>query len=256
MKLTSAAGLAIALLGTAPANAAVTVYAEYLLGEPLSLGTNNLPLDSVGGRDFTDAINPAGAIIGSPGAHAGSTAFMDTSSAVNAGYYNLGSFSSLPTDNVAIGVYARASAIGGNTGTIFGTGAGGGLDLSLAGNGWAGSIFGVSWVGPADGVVGSFVADTWVHLALVRADGLTTFYIDGVPQGAAVAAAPANSSPHLSVSPGGGSFFDGGIDDARAVTFDSGESTAAVLDALRGIPEPSSAALVGAACLALVRRRR
>ena len=254
--LTSAAGLAFALLSTAPAHAAVTVFAEYLLGEPLTLGTNNLPLDTVGGRDFTDAINPGGVTVGSPGAHAGSAAFMDTSSGANSGYYNVGNFSSFPNNNVAIGVYARASAISGSIGTIFGTGDGGGLDLALHANGWAGSLFNVAWVGPAGGVTGSFMSDTWVHLALVCADGLTTFYIDGVPQGAALAMTPSNSSPHISVSPGGATYFDGGIDDARAVTFDSGESTAAVLDALRGIPEPSSAAFLAMGCLALIRRRR
>ena len=250
---TAAACFAFALPA---ANAAITVFAEYHLGEPLSLGTNNLPLDSVGGHDFTDSINPGPVTVGSPGAVSGSTAFMDTSSAANSGYYALGNFTSLPNNNVAIGVFAKASAIAGSTGTIFGTGDGGGLDLALHANGWAGSLFNVAWVGPADGVIGSFTSDTWVHLALIRADGLTTFYIDGVPQGASLATAPFNSSPHMSVSPGGFSYFDGGIDEARAVFFDSGESTAEVLGALRGIPEPSSVAFLGVAGLALVRRRR
>jgi len=252
--LTSAA--CFALFGAATANAAITVFAEYQLGEPLTLGTNNLPIDSMGNADFTDAINGAAVTVGSPGAHAGSAAFMDTSSATNSGFYALGNYAALPNDNVAIGVFAKASAIGGNTGTIFGTGDGGGMDLSLSSNGWAGSLFNVAWVGPAGGVSGSFVADTWVHLALIRADGLTTFYIDGVPQGAAVANAVSNSSPHLSVSPGGATYFDGGIDDARAVFFDSGESTAAILNTLQGIPEPSSAAFLAAAGLAFARRRR
>ena len=252
----SAAGLAIALFGAAPANAAITIYSEYLLGEPLTLGTNNLPLDSVGGRDFTDSINPGGVTVGGSGAHAGSAAYMDTSSAANSGYYALGNFASLPSNNVGIGVYARASAIAGSTGTIFGTGDGGGLDLGLHANGWAGSLFNVDWVGPAGGVAGSFVADTWVHLALIRADGLTTFYIDGVPQGASLATAPVNSSPHISVSPGGFAYFDGGIDEARAVTFDSGKSPTAVLNTLRGIPEPSSAAFLAVGSLAFARRRR
>ena len=142
--LTSVACLAATLLGAATANGAITIFAEYHLGEPLSLATNNLPLDSVGGRDFTDSINPGGVTVGSPGAYGGSAAFMDTSSAANSGYYALGNFTSLPNNNVAIGVFAKASAIGGSTGTIFGTGDGGGMDLSLSGNGWAGSL---SWTG-------------------------------------------------------------------------------------------------------------
>ena len=251
----AAASLAVLFLGAASSNASITLYAEYHLGEPLSLGPTNIPLDSVAGRDFTDAINPGGVIIGGPGAIPGSTAYLDTSSPVDSGYYNVGNFSSLATDNVAIGVYARASAIGGNTGTIFGTGDGG-LDLSLAPNGWAGSLFNVGWVGPADGVSGSFTADTWVHLALIRAGGLTTFYINGVPQGSPLAAAPVHSSPHLSVKPGGSAYFDGFIDEARVVTFDAGESTTAVLGSLQGIPEPSSVALLGLASLVFTRRRR
>lgn len=251
----SAACFAILLLGSASARAAITIFAEYHLGEALSLGTNNLPLDSVGGRDLTDSITPAGVTVGSPGAYAASVAFMDTSAASDSGYYALGNFSSLPTNNVAIGVFAKASAITGNIGTVFSTGDGGGFDLALHANGWAGSLFNVNWVGPAGGVTGSFTADTWVHLALIRADGVTTFYIDGVPQGT-LATAPAHSSPHISVSPGGGSYFDGGIDEARAVFFDSGEATSAVLATLQGVPEPSAIAFFGIGCLGFVRRRR
>ncbi len=247
---------AFTFFGAVTANAGITIYAEYHLGEPLSLGTDNIPLDSVGGKDFGFSINPGPVTVGSPGAYAGSTAFLDTSDPADSGYYNLGNFSDLATDNVAIGVYAKASAIAGNIGTIFGTGDGGGLDLSLHGNGWAGSLFNVAWVGPEDGAIGSFTPDTWVHLALIRADGLTTFYIDGVAQGAPLATAPVNSSPHISVKPGGSAYFDGGIDEARVVTFDSGESTGAVIGALQGVPEPSSVALFGIGCLALLRRRR
>jgi Concanavalin A-like lectin/glucanases superfamily/PEP-CTERM motif len=247
---------ALALIGTATANAGITIYAEYHLGEPLSLGTDDIPLDSVGGKDFGFSINPGPVFVGGPGVAPGSTAFLDTSHPADSGYYNIGNFSDLATNNVAIGVFAKASGIAGNIGTIFGTGDGGGFDLSLHGNGWAGSLFNVAWVGPADGVSGSFTPDTWVHLALIRADGLTTFYIDGVPQGAPLAIAPAHSSPHISVKPGGSAYFDGGIDEARVVTFDSGESTAAVIGALQGVPEPSSLALLGIGCLTAIRRSR
>ena len=241
-------------------NAAVTVYAEYLLGEAGSLGTNNVPQDSSGnGRHFTNDISGVTTSVGGPGAVAGSTAFLDTSSATNEGFYsNPGAtdFSSLANDNVAIGVYAKASSLAGNTGTIFGTGPGGGLDLSLAANGWAGSLYNVTWVGPAGGAGGSFTADTWAHLALIRAGGVTTFYIDGVAQAGTVNNVPVNSQQHLSVMPGGAFYFSGGIDEARAVIFDPGESTTNVLNALQGIPEPSTAAFLALGCLGLIRRRR
>jgi hypothetical protein len=247
---------AFALFAGTHANSGITIYAEYHLGEPFSLGTDNLPLDSVGGKDFGSSINPGPVTVGSPGAYPGSTAFLDTSNPADSGYYNVGTFSDLPNDNVAIGVYAKASGIAGNIGTIFGTGDGGGLDLSLHGNGWAGSLFNVAWVGPADGVSGSFTPDKWVHLALICASGVTTFYIDGVAQGDPLPIAPVNSSPHISVKPGGSAYFDGGIDEARVVTFDPGESTASVIGVLQGVPEPSSSALLGIGCLGLIRRRR
>jgi hypothetical protein len=66
---------------------------------------------------------------------------------------------------------------------------------------------------------------------------------------------PVINTPHLSVDPGGFVYFDGHLDEARVVTFTSGESTANILNTLT-IPEPSSAALLGLGGLALVLRRR
>jgi hypothetical protein len=252
----SSALFVCALFSARTTDAAIMLYAEYHLGEAGSLGADNSPLDSVGGRNVDQPINPGPVTVGSGGAYAGSSAHLDTSDPSDNGYYSLGNFSDLPTDNVAIGVYAKTGSLSGNGGTIFGTGDGGGLDLSLAANGWAGSLFNVAWIGPADGAVGSFTPDTWVHLALIRADGITTFYIDGVAQAGTLANTPVNSSPHFSVKPGGSAYFDGSIDEARVVTFDSGESTSAILTTLTGVPEPSSLAPLGLCCLALVRRRK
>lgn len=250
-------GLLAAAALTGTATGAITVYAEYRLGEAGTLGPDNTPLDSIGTRHIDQPINGAGVSVGTPGAYPGSTAFMDSSDPSNTGFYSLGNFADLPVNNVAIGVYAKASSNdAGNIGTIFGTGDGGGFDLGLHANGWAGSLFNVDWVGPAGGVAGSFTPDTWVHLALIRADGVTTFYLDGVAQPGTLGLTPVHSSPHLSVSPGGFSYFDGGIDGARAVFFDSGESPSAVLNVLTGVPEPSSVALLGLGSLVALRRRR
>lgn len=236
------------------AQAAVTVIHEYKLGEAGSLGANNLPQDNVGTADFTNAIGGASASVGTTGVFApGSTAYIDTSSATNTGWYGA-DFSSVPADNFGMGVYARASSI--NVGDIFTTGgATNTFKVSMGTNGWAASSNGTAWIGSANGVSGSFTADQWVHLALVRQSGTTTFYIDGVANGT-FGGAPVHGQSHISVSPGGGSYFDGHIDEARVVTFTASDSTTDILNGLQAIPEPSSTALLGLGGLALILRRR
>lgn len=257
--------LSIATLaaGTLAANAAVTLVHEYHLGEAGSLAaTNNTPLDSAGSADFTNQINGANAVVASSGVFApGSTAYIDTSSANNTGWYGA-NFAAVPTDNFAIGVFARAASNEvGDRGDIFAAGgaSGGGagsFKLSLANNGWGASSNGDSWIGGTNGVGGSFTANQWVHLALVRQSGTTTFYINGAAQGGTYGGTPTNSAAHISVSPGGASFFDGHIDEARLVTFSASDSTTDILNTLQAVPEPSSTALLGLGAMALIFRRK
>ncbi|MGB0993262.1 MAG: LamG-like jellyroll fold domain-containing protein [Akkermansiaceae bacterium] len=246
-----------ALVASATANAAVTVVHEYHLGEAGSVNAgDNTPFDSAGSSNYTNAISGASASVATTGASApGSTAYLDTSSATNIGWYGA-DFSGLATDNFAIGVFARASSI--NSGDIFTTGGGsplGAFKISMGTNGWAASAHGVAWIGTANGITGSYTANQWVHLALVRQSGTTTFYIDGASQGT-YGGAPAHGGSHLSVSPGGTSYFDGHIDEARVVTFTTSDSTTDILNTLQAVPEPSSTALLGLGGLALILRRR
>jgi hypothetical protein len=226
------------------------------------LGGSNLPLDSSGnGRNFVNEISGANASVGSASFHAnafGSTAYLDTSGTGNEGWYSSGLFSGLQTDNFALGVFARsASNAGANQGDIFTVGgSNGALKLSLAGNGWAASANNVAWIGQDNGVTGSFSADTWVHLALVRASGTTTFYINGTAAGSTYGGVPVNDSPHLSVAPGASSYFDGLMDEARVVTFTPGESTSNIINALQGVPEPSATLLVMLGLAVSLKRRR
>lgn len=242
----------------ASAHAAVTLVAEYHLGESGSIsGPNQNPQDSVGSRHFSSPINGSSASIGTTGVFApGSTAYLDTSGGGNEGWYDP-NFADLPTDNFGFGIYARAANnSGAEQGDIFTVGgSNGAFKLSLGGNGWAASAHNVAWIGQADGVSGSFSASTWVHLALIRSSGITTFYINGVAQGT-YTGTPVHGAAHLSVAPGGATYFDGQMDEARVVTFTSGESTANILNTLTAVPEPSAMALGVLGALAVLRRRR
>jgi len=228
---------AILVLGLVlPAAAEVMIFAEYHLGETDSLGTNNLPLDNSGnGYDFTSQISGSTASVGTDGVSApGSSAYIDTSGAGNEGWYAADLFSGLQDDNFAFGVYARAASLGTTQGDVFTVGGkNGSLKISLANNGWAASAHNVAWIGGTQGASGSFAAGTWVHLAMIRSGGTTTFYIDGVAQSGTWDGTPVNDAPHLSVNPGGSAFFDGQIDEARVVTFDAGETTADIINALQ-----------------------
>lgn len=98
-------------------------------------------------------------------------------------------------------------------------------------NGWGfyqyGAMFGIAFGGGV-GLVGNAPATvgTWVHLAMVRDRGVTTFYVDGVagessnvvPEtpagGFAIASHPQDPA---------GEFFNGAIDEVRLFTFDAGQ---------------------------------
>ncbi|MFC4990984.1 LamG-like jellyroll fold domain-containing protein [Rubritalea tangerina] len=238
-------------------HAAISLFAEYRLGEAGSLGANNLPLDSSGNnRDLTNQINGGSVGVGTTGVFApGSTAYIDTSAATNQGWFG-NALTGIADDNFAFGVFARASGQGANNGNVFSLGGGGGFKLSLVSNGWGASQHNVAWISDVNGNAGTFVADQWVHLALIRSAGVTEFYIDGVAQGANYAGVPTHENAHFSVDPGGATFFDGHIDEARVVTFTAGESAQDILNVLQGVPEPSSVSLLALGVTAFLARRR
>ena len=242
------------LLGVAASRATIVPYAEYHLGEAGSLGGSNKPQDASGhNRHIGADINGGEATTGSASFHAnatGSTAYLDTSMGGDQGWFSSGTFSNLQTDNFAFGVFARAASIGSTNGDVFTVGGDtGALKLSLENNGWAGSCHNVAWIGPGGGASGSFTPDTWVHLAMIRAGGITTFYIDGVAQSGTFEGTPINTTPHISVQPFGQAYFDGNIDEARVVTFSPGESAANIITALQQGVNPASLVNVGPAAI-------
>jgi hypothetical protein len=248
-------------------NAAIVIVAEYHLGEAGSLGANNVPLDSASGgtpsgsQNIANEISGSAATVSTSGVYApGSSAYLDTSGAGDEGWYDGGStMSSLAADNFGFGVFVRAASLGATQGDVFTLGGGNGaFKLSLAGNGWAASAHGIAWIGADNGISSSFTASQWVHLALVRTSGTTTFYINGTSQGT-YGGNPVHNAMHLSVAPGGSSYFDGHIDEARVVTFDAADAGAGdinVLNTLQGVPESSTTLLGAVGAILLLRRRR
>lgn len=250
-------------------NAAIVVVAEFHLGEAGSLGSNNVPLDSAtggtpaGSQNIGNHISGSTATVGTSGVYApGSTAYLDTSGGGNEGWYDgSNTLSSLATDNFGFGIFVRAASLGATQGDVFTLGGGaptGAFKLSLDNNGWAASAHSVAWIGPANGISGSFTANQWVHLALVRTSGTTTFYINGAAQ-ATYGGTPVHHAMHLSVAPGGGTYFDGQLDEARVVTFDAADAGAGninVLNTLQGVPESSTTLLGAVGAILLLRRRR
>ena len=262
----------------APAFATVSIYAEYHLGEAGSL-SSNLPQDTSGnGFHFLRQIGTVTQSSASPSAAAftstgvASTSYMDTSGGGNNAYYSNqvpgepNTNTSVATDNFAFGIFARASSTSGTTGTVFSTGGqtSSSYSLNLESGGWeAGTVTAAGAFTNQTGASGSFSANTWVHLAMIRTGGVSTFYVDGVQVGSTFTTAGNHDTGHLSVNPGGNTYFDGNLDEARIVTFTAGESTANIITSLQSgvtaVPEPSTYGLIGAgtiAAAALVRRRR
>lgn len=256
MKLPTATILA-SVATLASSNAAIALFAGYKLGETGSLGANNSPLDYSGnGRNIPNPISGSAATVGTSGAYSGSTHHLSTAGTGNEGWYGPNVSGTLPADNFGFSVWVQAATNTAATqGDAFTLGGGtGAFKLSLAPNGWAASSHGVAWIGGNDGVTGTFAANTWTHLMMIRYNGTTTFYINDVARGATYGGAPTHGDFHMSVNPGGSVYFDGLLDEARVVTFAGSDSVADIRAAL--IPEPSAALLGGLGLLALLRRRR
>ncbi|MFD0894280.1 alpha-L-fucosidase [Luteolibacter ambystomatis] len=221
----------------------VAILADYPLGEPGSLGTNSRPLDLTGTYSYTGNNYGGTTPVATAGVSApGSTHYLDTSDTTRQEGFWGPVFSVPGSDNFAMGIYVRAAEDTAATrGSIFTSGPSnqnGVLKITLDGNGWSASAHNVAWIGTAGGT--GFTANTWVHLALIRSGGVTTFYIDGAAQAGTWSGTPVFGQSHLGVDAGGTNAFDGHLDQARVVTFTAGESVANILAALTsaGAPEP------------------
>lgn len=243
------------LIGSLPAFSAITVQAYFEMGDN-GQGADNRPTDSSGnGRNFLNVEGSATTINLSGGGYDNDAYYAFDG---NQGYTNIGY--TAPLDNVGIEVWVRTSNLAQENKTLFGTGSTlTGLAIGYEGGqggtvGWFGAAAGVAYVGNL--VPASYTAGDWIHLAVVRDGGTSTFYINGTASGT-TGAAPNSIGADPGIigwAPGPGG-FEGDVAQARIFTFNQGEfSTSDLL--FPAIPEPTTALLGGLGLLALLRRRR
>lgn len=246
------AALIAAFLVFAPAaQAVVTTQSLYRLGEADTGAAAGSPgaastLPSVG----SVALNRVGNPVYSAQTPAGIGSSLSMSFNGTTDRYG-GAVISTATDNFGIEAWVRSNgrvtdnaaiAYNGNSGSS-------GYGLYRIGGNWAALYGGVLFFG--DPVP---VGTQWTHLAVVRAGGVSTFYVNGVARG---------STPSAPNPPAGGfgiggnavlainEFFDGQIDDVRHFTFAPGQFNVSDLNLsrpdFRAIPvnDPTGIAVLG-----------
>jgi alpha-tubulin suppressor-like RCC1 family protein len=217
------------LFQTVPLHAAINLVSYWRLGEADpgasarvtatnatdSLGANNLKVH--GNASYTNDVAPAAA---TKTGSSLSVNFTNSAYATNA-------IVSTNRDNFGIECWVKPTALGGGqviayNGVTGGAGSGGWGLIIAADNTYEGLFGGVEAFG-----TNVAVANTWTHLALVRASGISTLYINGV------ASATNSTAPGLPIgnfalatppqSPGGSQPFNGLMDEVRVFTFAPGQ---------------------------------
>ena len=108
-------------------------------------------------------------------------------------------------------------------------------------------------------------AGDWVHLALVRSGGATTFYVNGQPAGTSASTLDAATQTFTigasycavcdRINPTA-DYLDGLVDDVRVFSFAPGQFSAAADLSFSSVPEPAAALLLVAVPLFCRRGRR
>ena len=215
-----------AMMLSSPVYGAITVIDYYRLGEADAAATNGATVDAAS-TDSAGARNLAR--VGSPTY----TYAVSIDAALHAGSQLAVSFSGntqgltngvLTTniDNFGIEAWVRPNTLSGTHSLAY--------NGSTVANGWGLYQTGATYSGAyaGRGFVGSGVAmlNGWSHLALVRASGITTLYVNGVASvaGAALPFVPtAGFAIGMPGQGGANDNFIGQIDEVRVFTFAAGQ---------------------------------
>lgn len=252
MKLTLkslAAGAVFAVVCSGSAKAVINDVHNYELGEPGSL-VNGLPQDSVGSAHFTISRGNFGVSSTNPSP----VSSMYVTNPVGSDGVGWANWFNVARDNVAIEIWVRTSDVSQTTDFLrTGTDNNNELRIGLNNGVWRASYHNAGSIGAVDGAGQTAVANTWTHLAVIRDNGISTFYIDGIAQSGTNLTTPSYGDQVLfGLHNSGFTGFAGDYDALRIFTFGELDNPVAALN----IPEPSSLALLGLGGLLAARRRR
>jgi alpha-L-fucosidase len=201
---------------------ALNIEASFRLGEgettPL---TNKRPFDSSGhGHNFSADLGGNNVVISTTNCAPGSTSCYVFSGS-NQGFYD--ATYNAPENNAGIQAWVRSGDLTQGGRTIFSTGGNnGGLQLIFDGpaGGFRAALASRAYVG---GTYMPASTSEWVHLALVRDNGVTTFYVDGTAVGDPSSEIPIDGTQmHLAVNSGAVAYFNGAIDEVQVFSFAAG----------------------------------
>lgn len=232
------------------------------MGEAGSTGTDNLAQDSSGNGYHMDTKEGGGSLVintTSPAAP-GSTAYtsFDGTVAMSTSLWKDGAATAnLPTNNFAMEMWVRQANNSGwqrymrsaSSGTI----AFSNRTTTNQGNLQLNGVNGSSINTPS-----AMANGTWYHLAMIRDNGVSKFYMDGEVVAGEFSQAPVWANDFAlgqKAHNDNTQRFVGDMDELRLFTFEAGDDPVAALS-INSVPEPSSMSLLALGGLALVMRRR